>query len=765
MTKEDDLQSQMVRGLRLKRRLCASLSALAVAMPSAALSQVDTIVVTAQKREESAQTVPLTISAFSEDKLERVGFDSFADLATLTPSLQFGNFGPITYVNIRGIGNENSTAGGDPGVALHFDGVYVGRPIGALFTAFDSERVEILKGPQGTLYGRNATGGSINYITRKPGDEFGGQADFTIGNYGRIRARGAVNIPFNDNVRGRFVGFIEDRDGFTENPFPDREAANDRETWGLRSHLDFDVGPASLLLSGTYISAEGVGANGELREPFPGTTTTPVSSFGGPPGFAFSPGGPASGVPAFNTYVDGNGNVVLNDLTPFSEARDVIERQDNEFFLVSATFEYDFGPVLFRSITGYVESVFLADQDGDHSILPLARLLLTEDSNQFSQEVQLVSNNESRFNWILGGFYFNEDAERRSRFFGSRYDVFADIFNVESSFNVGGVVNTEAWAFFGQGTYALTDTVNVTGGVRYSNDTKSGVNSGQQFPAGYSVEVGDSFDDVTYRVAVDWTPVDNILLFGSFSTGYKSGGINQVVNATADPDLAIFDPETVRAIEVGVKSTLFDGRAQVNATLFRNKYDDQQFQVFGPAGPEAFNAEGSTVQGFELEVQGSLADWLGFDGSFGYTDSEFDEQIVGGVDITGNRVQRTPEFTVSLGVTTEHDLGSLGSISSRFDYSYTDEIFYTALNRNAGFDEPGGSDLADSYNNVNIRLFWLSPDDTYTVEFGVTNVFNSVQEGNVFRGIGFLDIPGGGGPEEITYNPPRQFVGRVGVRF
>lgn len=733
--------------------------------PLAAYAQIDEIVVTAQKRSESVQDVPVTISAFSEEKLDRTGFDALEDLAALTPGLQFGNYGSVSFVNLRGIGNENTTAGGDPGVALHYDGVYVGRPVGTLFSAFDSERVEILKGPQGTLYGRNATGGSINYISKKPGEKFGGEADVTIGDYNWVRTRVAINIPINETVSTRFVGFFEDRDGYQDNPFPGGTKANDAENWGIRSHVNFDWDSASLLLSGTYIEAGGVGSKSELREAYPGTTTVPVTPIAGPPGFAFTPGGPTSGVPASNRFVDGNGNTVFNDLYPFSEAQDFPESQDNDFLILSATLDYDLGPVSIRSITGYVETNYLTRQDNDNSILDLAELRLAENSDQFSQELQILSNSESALEWIIGGYYFNENADRRSQFFRGRYDVFAANFGVESGFEVGGTVETTSWAVFGQATYALSDAVNITGGLRYSEDKKEGINEGQQFNVGYSVPVGDTFDDITYRLAVHWKVTDDTLLFGSFSTGYKSGGINQVTNATLDPSAAIYGPETVEAFEVGLKSTLFDGRLQLNTALFHNTYSDQQFQVFGPAGPEAFNADGSVVKGVEVEVQGNLADWLGFDAGAGYTDSKFDDQVIDGVNIGGNQVQRTPEWTFNVGVTAEKSLGEKGDMALRVDYAYTDEIFYSALNRTGGFADPGGSDLAGSYSNVNARLFWYSPNEKWIVELAATNLFDTVQEGNVFRGIGFHDVGGHGGQEAVTYNPPRQISGRIGLKF
>ncbi len=733
----------------------------------AAEAVIEEVVVTAQKRSESMQEVPISISAFGEQRLEDSGFDGIADLAQMTPSLQFGNFGPVTFVTLRGIGNENTTAGGDPGVALHYDGVYLGRPVASLFTAFDSQRVEILRGPQGTLYGRNATGGSINYITKKPDQEFGGELDATYGDYDWQRLRGAINIPFSEKIAGRFVGFYEDRDGYTENNVSGGTEANDAENFGFRGHLSFDISErASLLLSGTYIESGGVGSKAELREAFPGTTTTPVSNFAGPPGFAFNPMGPFSGIPASNTFADATGIAPTNDLSVFEESKDLRESQDNDFLLVSATFEYEFDRVVFKSITGYAETSFESHQDEDYSALDLAELVLLENSEQFSQEFQVHSNDWENWQWIAGVYYFNENASRTSQFFRSRYDVFATTFGVPSGFEVGGDVETESVAVFTQGTYDVNDVLAITAGVRYTRDEKDGVNSGFQFAGTpYRDPVGGEWDRVTYRLAADWAVGEQTLLFASFSTGYKSGGINQVVAPSRGATNAVYDPEFVEAIEFGVKSTFADGRIRINASIYRNEYEDLQFQIFGPGGPEAFNAEGATVQGLEIELQAVLTETLTLDASTGLTDSEFDEQIVGGVQLDGNQVQRTPDITFSIGLTNEWDLGKNGSLRLRLEYAYTDEIYYTAFNRDGGFGAPGGSDLADSYSNTNARLIWYSASDKWTAELSVTNLTDEEQEGNILRGIGFLDIPGGGGPEDVTYNPPRQWGLRVGYRF
>lgn len=727
---------------------------------------LEEVTVTAQKRAENLQDVPVTIAAFSESQLEDSGFDSISDLTQMSPSMQFGNFGPVTFVTMRGIGNENTTAGGDPGVAMHLDGIYMGRPVASLFSAFDTQRVEILRGPQGTLYGRNATGGSINLITKKPGDEFGGEVDFTYGDYDWVRIRGALNLPVSDTVKARVVAFSEERDGYTENNFPGGVDSNDADDWGVRGHLLVDFNEsASLLLSGSIVDSGGVGTKAELREPFPGSIEG--LNIAGPPGFAFDPLGPFSGIPASNNYIDPQtGMIAINDLDHFRVSKDAKESQDNEFLMLSATFEWEFDNYSFKSISGYVETDFESHSDEDHSALDLLELVLIEGAEQFSQEFQLLSTGDSDLQWIAGLYYFNEKATRESLFVRSRYDVFASQFGVRSGFEFGGDVESESIAVFGQATYSLSDSLSLTAGLRYTEDEKDGVNRGFQFAgAPYADPLGDSWDELTYRLALDWAVNNDILVFASYATGYKSGGINQTAAISLGASNAVYDPEFVDAFEVGIKSTLLDGRMQLNSSIYRNEYDDLQFQIFGAAGPEAFNAEGATVQGWEVEMRAAITETLMIDASLGVTDSEFDDQIIDGMQIGGNQVQRTPDLTYSLGLTNDWDLDDMGSLRLRFEYAYTDEIYYTALNRNAGFGEPGGSDLAEDYNNVNVRLFWFSRDEAWTVEAFVTNLTDEEQEGNILRGPGFVDIPGGGGTELVTYNPPRQWGLRLGFAF
>src|SRR3546814_400426 len=326
------------------------------------------------------------------------------------------------------------------------------------------------------------------------------------------------------------------------------------------------------------------------------------------------------------------------------------------------------GPITAKSITGYVKPTFRTRQDADFSPKDLGSLNLSERAEQFSQEIQLLSNasGAAPFTWILGAYYFHEKGSRESSYRGSRYDIIGNANNRPYGFVTGGNITSESYATFGQATFRPTDSLSFTGGIRYTHDEKRGNNYGFQFaPPAYDGPVEGSWQRVTYRLAADYQFTPDVLAYVSYSTGYKSGGVNQAINPIVTN--AVYDPEYVKAIEVGVKSQLFDRRLQVNTSLYRNKYDNLQFQIFGPFGPQAFNADGATVQGIELEIRAAPTDWLQFDASGAYSAATFDPQVIQGAQLGGNRVQRTPERTANLGRSADFSLGSAGSGRFRID--------------------------------------------------------------------------------------------------
>lgn len=745
---------------------------------SAANRGIEEVVVTAQKREESMQDIPLAVSALGTSALEQSGFDGVEDLSYMVPSLQFGNFGPVAFLNIRGIGSSDPFAGSDPGVAMHVDGVYIGRPVGSIFNAFDTERVEVLRGPQGTLYGRNATGGSVNLITKKPDDEFAGEFEGTIGNYNLRRVRGMLNIPLSDTVSARVVAFNEDRDGFTANTFPGGTEANDLDNYGIRAHLNFSLSDTgSLLLSATHIDIGGVGSQPEQRDAIStGELNPPINALVAGPLPVLSPGIPAN--LAFYTNTDGS--IPVNDLRPFVEGKNDPESTSNQFTLISATLDLDFDNFSIKSITGYSDSEYLTIQDNDATTAPNYLHIPEEQADQFSQEIQIISNSDSALRWIGGLYYFKEDATRITTLDGARPQALLDLFltndfslggpgfNEEYVFRVGGDVETTSYAIFGQGTYDFSDQLAVTLGLRYTDDEKVGTNRNIQFAPLVVTQALTESQEVTGKLAVDYKLNDDILLYGSFSRGYKSGGIIQV---TTDPTAAAFNPEFVDTIEFGYKSQLWDV-LQLNAAIYSSDYTDLQTSAFGAAGPLGGNAGAASIEGFELEWKWLIGENWSFDGSFSRTDGVYDELLAldpldqfqsgGLVDYSGNDLPRTPDTSYNLGITGEWDLTDRGYLKARLEGSYTDEVFYEFTNRPE-------VKLGD-YTNVNFRMMWNSTDDKYNAEFYVTNLTDQVQEGNLLLAFGFgaSTLPNGflePGQEFVTYNAPRQVGLKVGYSF
>lgn len=712
---------------------------------------LEEVVVTAQKRAQSVQDIPIAISALNATQLEESGFAGIEDLTTLVPSLQFGNFGPVTFLNVRGIGSENTTAGSDPGVALHIDGVYIGRPVGALFSAFDSERVEVLRGPQGTLYGRNATGGSVNLITKKPTDEFGGEVDVTAGDFDRFRLRGALNIPINDSASARIVAFNEDRDGFTDNTFVGSPDANDTDNLGVRGHLDLDLAEnVSLLLTASFIESSGVGTQPEQRDPF----ATDL---------LFGPG-----PPPLRSIADANGPI-LNNAAPFIESKNAQESQENEFSLFAATLDWQFENFSIKAITSVVESEYVSVQDNDSSPADLQVLTIAEDSDQFTQEIQFISPDDNTVKWIVGLFYFQEDAVRFSTLTGPRFNAVQGFltanvpgFNEPTSFNIGGDVESTSFAVFGQTSFNISDSLSITAGLRYTDDEKTGNNRNTFFAPEVVDAVQTDSQEVTGKFALDWTVSDSSLLYASFARGYKSGGISQttVANGGSNP---VFEPEFVDSFEVGYKSRLLEDRVQLNLSAYTSDYTDLQFQVFGDFGPEAGNAGGATINGLEIEFQALLSETWRLDANFAYTDAEYDELEFasgpGGVleDFAGNKLPRVPETSFSLGITGEWGLAGGSRLKARLDGSFKDDVFFEFRN--------GPESFAESYENVNARVFWYSADDKFSVEVYATNLTDEIKTGNILVGFSLGAAAGDTGQEFTTFLPPRQVGVTLGYRF
>lgn len=760
---------------------------------------LEEIIVTAQKREQNMQDVPIAITVMDENAIERSGLAGISDLAFQVPTLQFSSFGSIAAVSLRGISYENTTPGGDPGVAMHIDGVYLGRPVATVFDVWDMERMEVLRGPQGTLYGRNATGGSVNFISKRPTDELEGKVDFTAGNFDRLRARGIINVPVNDRVKARFSGMWEDRDGFQENRVAGGTEGNDKDAYSLRGSFLVDINEdAELLVIANYADTGGVGRSFERRDPFE----------------RCAPPAPCAVLPGGIEYggVSSTPVQLVNDQIPHVVSKDTPEFSDQEFRSVAGTLTWDLGNMTFKSITAYAETAYHTLTDLDGSERPIFAIELTENQDQFTQEVQLSSNSDGPLQWIVGGFFFTEEADRRSTICNDDFQSFTRApgaagfngscqgFGVisptgQEGFSSGGDIESTSYAVFTQLDYSLTESITLTAGARFSWDEKTaslnqflpfapvgnfippspgnpcpcvlvpgagpvpfgGLNGPPVAPIitrNFRATSEQSWSEPTWKFNANWAVTDDVNLYALYSRGYKSGGAN-LNGATIEE--AFYDPEFIDSYEIGAKMRLMD-KIQLNISAYHNEVDDLQLQVFGNGGAILANAASATVQGVEIESTFVVTEAFEINGSVGLMDAEYDEFLqrlnaVTIADRSGNDLNRAPNVTFNLGSTYSWQMGDIGSFAIRADFHWQDKQFF----------QPDNIDQirVDSYHNLDVRGFWYSTDEKWTIEAYATNLTDQAQIGDILRSVPFQY----GAVDLTTYKAPQMYGVRLGYSF
>lgn len=644
-------------------------------------STVEEIVVTAQKREESLQDVPIAISAYDGEIIEKANVDSVSELQYLAPSIYFGRQDAQALISIRGIGSSILSPGADAGIALHLDGVYLSKQQTHDAALFDVERVEVLRGPQGTVNGRNATGGSINVISRKPSEEPEGYLSVTAGNYSSIQTAGAVGGPI---VPGRLMGRLafrtDNREGYTPNIVSTTgEHKDEANQQSLRGSLLFRLsGAADLLLSADY---DRVDTNG-----FATIIHRTVN------------GNPLPGAALGGVFVP-SGRAIANN-TPGSYRRETVG--------ATATLTADTQLGTVTSITGYrrLSDRSISDVDGT------SVSFLNQDSRiphwQVSQEVNLASNSDGPLSWLVGAYYFREK-QRPDQTFPT------PTLGVVSTF--GGIATTDSYAVYGQASYEVSERLTVTAGVRYTRDEKDASEYIKVAPINFvrTAELSDDWSAVTPKLSVDFDLTPEVMLYATVGRGFRSGGIN-VGNLQG----STFDPEFVWNYEAGMKGIFWDGRARLNVAAFHSKYSDLQlFQTrFQVATVE--NAAKATINGVEVELAANPTDSLQIDFAGSYLDATFDEFVtidqaraaLGPLDLAGNTLPRAPKGKINIGVEHSWSLPT-GELTLRGEYSWTTRVYFNEFNR------PETSQPEVSV--VNLRASFATPDERYRIAAFVEN--------------------------------------------
>jgi iron complex outermembrane receptor protein len=687
--------------------LSAVSAAVAMALSSAApagaqessgnlLAEMEEIIVTAQKREESVQDVPLSVAAFSGEMLQQANVTSILDIQRLVPNMAITRGAQTANVRmtIRGIGAAGNSAI-DPSVGTFIDGVYVPRP-GALLAAFnDIAGVEVLRGPQGTLFGRNATVGGILFRTADPTDEFAGSVEAQAGNHSKERYTAMLNLPVGERLAFRLSGLYDSIDGWAENRL-DGETYGERETTGGRLAMKWDL--TDSLEWNVKLDYNEINGDGYVENEIDTTTLTANSRARL---IAFTGGNPPD----------------LDDTFDHKVNQRIVGDASDEQWGVVSTLSWDFaGDYTLRLISGYRdwENTQL---DGD--VLYLTRDLSTRhgayDSESQSHELQLLSPVDQlfggRLDFVAGLYYFQEDF-----FIGEVLDLGTQYCSTlvpvaqrpacnASPNKIGSSVmdfNQDAtnYAIYTQGNIGLTETVDLVLGARWTNDEKEGSfvqvrnNPFQTSRAPENTLLETDDDELTYRFGLNWRPNDDLLAFASYSTGYKSGGFNSGPGNVALGQRRLFDKETSDNIELGVKSTLADGLARLNVTLFRMDLEDFQDRAYDGQSFNVINAGNLRHQGLELDGDVVITDNLRVVGALGYLDSEFTEYPNASClpydaqvrptctqDLKGERANFAPEYSGSLGAQLEGDLG-FGNVGYLFrtDVSYMGEMGVQGLN-------------------------------------------------------------------------------------
>ncbi|MEZ5559022.1 MAG: TonB-dependent receptor [Pseudomonadales bacterium] len=694
-------------------------SGLADSVLAAQANVIEEIVVTAEKRAASVQDTSIAITAYTAETLDLRGIEEIEDLQFSAPNLviSHNSQSPVTYAYIRGIGSDQLVAGFDPGVAYHVDGVYVGQPSSMPGDLWDMERVEVLRGPQGTLYGRNTTGGAINVITAQPSAETELFGDVTLGNYGRQRYRAVVGGG-TEEVAGRLSYIRDFDDGYQDNLVGRNGDVTDFDA--VRGKVRFSIGErGELTLMAQRFQNQGRQSQ-KRREPF-----APVELA---PGFV----------------IDVYDGAIPNPTDPRKVAKDYPEKLDlqNDFF--SGHFSWDFDGFRLVSITGYIKNDWTQNSDIDMSSNPVQFQNWDMQTDQFTQEIQLVSSGDGPWEWILGAFYFDEDLSTNYLFDDSSIAGF--------TFRNGGDLKTESRAVFGQLSYDFRDRgmpIRVVSGLRWTQDKKD-ISEFQQIPQ-FAVDLAGSMDEewteMSGKLGLDWFVSEDVLAYVNYSHGYKGGGFSI-------GQFDSFDPETVDSFEVGLKSQFWADRAQVNVAAFYNDYQDLQVNFLQFTLFTTDNAAKATIQGIEVESTFIPVDNLTLGVNLTWLDAEFDEyQFSDTIDLSGDTLNRAPEYTIALSAQYDWPLGDAGKLTARADYYWQDDVYYRVQNI--------PRHRADDFFTADARLMWSSADETWVIDAFVKNLTDEDNQ----RSLTVSDGLSTGNNSFISYYPPRTYGVRVGWRM
>jgi iron complex outermembrane receptor protein len=652
---------------------------------------LEEVVVTARKREENLQETPLSVVSFGGDLLESQDVTNILALDVKIPNVAIGGSGGLGSSNaaffIRGIGSTRNAVNQESAVALYVDDSYYGRTDGALLSVMDVARIEVSRGPQGTLFGRSATSGAIRYITNNPVDELKGSVQLTLGSEDRRDIKGMVNVPLGDAVALRLVGASLNQDGYVKGVLSGKdygEVGSDM----VRAKLRWDItDKVETLFTLDYTQMDTDGGAAILLG------VNPVAPFVGLE---------AGAGPEYDARVLPVGQYDKS----YQTGENFI---DSENTGGNFTLNWEISDdISFKSSTSWREIDIEGAYDADGTQASLFEQSYRRDVETFSQEFQLAgAAMGGSFDWVTGIFYYEEESSDE-RLVASTVNAGAPT----SSTRIVDPIETESLAVYGQGTYDLNDRWSITAGLRYTKDEKDifanelNAFGGEKVPGGVTND--DSWSAITGRLSLEWQATDDIFTFASFARGYRSGGFNDRIRTDLPDDnfgVSSFDEETLDMFELGIRSELFDNRLRLNLTAFYGEYTDQQLSALIPGTTRAVfqNAGESSLSGLEGEVIWVLSEILTMDATFALLDTQFDKLDEGVTGVTlDSEFARAPKKSFSVGLEADFE-----AIVARADYGWKDDANLVEVD--------GANIVQESYGLLSANITYKPIDASWSV--------------------------------------------------
>lgn len=699
--------------------------------------KLEEVVVTAQRRSENLSDVPVAVTVLSGEGIRKRRVQALDDIATYVPSLQINSvIGENTPIfSLRGVSMSDYSLNQQGPVATYVDDVYRGSSTILGVSMFDVDRVEVLRGPQGTLYGKNTTGGAVKIFSRKPElEEYNGYVSGGIGNFGRQEAAGAINIPLSNTTAVRIAGVVTRADGWFENQVAGQPDLNATREYGLRGTFLWEPKLDTLIVLRASISEQ---------DPINYGIRSEAGEFGVGAGlYAFY----NSLFPIQNPNTD----YFRTGLGDHEIESDQPRRRNSQVQEIALTMDFPISDDLnFTSVSSWTDGEMLIPEESDGSPLRVLELPQFGETTQLTQDLRVTSDYSSKLNFILGAFYGHEKTVINNKFIGfADIDATGDglvnaddctasgyfICNYENNFEQ----IKKSYAVYSDLTYELSEKITLTGGLRYTNDEgeqndyKSvlyGIDGTPLFnlipgtaALDGTIDLKTNSDNVSGRAVIDIQLDNGALVYASVNRGYRGGAFNAQAYVTLD-ELTTADPETIMAYEVGVKHTMFNRTLQYAAGIFYYDYRDQQFlDIDTNALQRVTNIEKSRVLGAELELTFSPVEDLVFNSAFSWLDTEVRAGELRGIDLVGNNLPNSPDFSFTASMDWSVLQLEQGDISLNLNAKYTNSQYFGVVN------DPRL--IQKSYGLLNGQLAYTSDDIGLEVSVWAKNIFDEFYYSN-----------------------------------